>query len=215
MKDEITAAVLFLTRLMRKADTMTNDHLEEFKSKLISILQSKFENHWYLEEPTKGQGYRCIRINEFEPIDPVIAQAAIDSGVQYRDLGLPLEFTLWVDPTEVCCRFGESIGSYCTVATFKDDNKENKDNMDITKLIEQTTALTHNDNTNSNSQRPLVNNHKKNVQNNNASKNKNAGQKKQNTNNKQKQGQSSSKHHTKDRFHWVRDSGSPAVKVHA
>jgi protein Tob/BTG len=36
---------------------------------------------------------------------------------------LPVELTLWVDPKEVCCRFGESKGSYCTLASF--DDKEN------------------------------------------------------------------------------------------
>ena len=34
-----------------------------------------------------------------------------------------MELTLWVDPKEVCYRFGESKGSYCTLALFDDKEK--------------------------------------------------------------------------------------------
>ncbi|KAB7506301.1 hypothetical protein Anas_08231 [Armadillidium nasatum] len=39
------------------------------------------------------------------------------------DLNLPLELTVWVDPNEVSCRFGEHKGSYCTVASFNEDTQ--------------------------------------------------------------------------------------------
>lgn len=71
----------------------------------------------------KGQGYRCIRVNGHNRRDATIESAANAAGVRYEDLSLPVELTLWVDPNEVCCRFGESKGSYCTLASF--DDKEN------------------------------------------------------------------------------------------
>lgn len=48
---------------------------------------------------------RCIRVNRFHRQDPDLLRACRESGVQYSDLGLPLELTLWVDPGEVCCRW--------------------------------------------------------------------------------------------------------------
>ena len=108
MREEIAAAVVFLTRLIMKNDKLSRDQVHEFSTNLSVILGEKFKNHWYLEDPTKGQAYRCIRINEAEPVDPVLVQAALTSGLTYKDLRLPTELTLWVDPADVCCRYGVS-----------------------------------------------------------------------------------------------------------
>lgn len=48
---------------------------------------------------------RCIRVNRFHRQDPELLRACRESGVQYSDLRLPRELTLWVDPGEVCCRW--------------------------------------------------------------------------------------------------------------
>lgn len=64
-------------------------------------------------------------MNEITRKEPTIERAAQDCGLKYKDLNLPVELTIWVDPEEVCCRFGEQKGSCCTVATFRDGNKEN------------------------------------------------------------------------------------------
>lgn len=47
---------------------------------------------------------RCIRVSRFQRGDPELQRACEESGVQYPDLGLPKELTVWVDPGEVCCR---------------------------------------------------------------------------------------------------------------
>ena len=104
MREEIAAAVVFVTRLVKLKDSIPKEKVEEFSSKLSALLIERFKNHWYADEPAKGQGYRCIRINSSEPIDPVLNKAACDCGLQYSDLNLPKELTLWVDPKEVCCR---------------------------------------------------------------------------------------------------------------
>ena len=105
MKEEIEAAVSFVIRLIKNNNnTLTDAQIEEFSSKLTAVLLRRFENHWYKEEPTKGQAYRCIRINDFEPVDTVLDQAAKECGMKFEHLGLPQELTLWVDPAEVCCR---------------------------------------------------------------------------------------------------------------
>uniref|UniRef100_T1IW76 Anti-proliferative protein domain-containing protein n=1 Tax=Strigamia maritima TaxID=126957 RepID=T1IW76_STRMM len=124
MKDEIAAAVIFISRLIGKNENLNSEQLEEFKARLAVLLCQRFENHWFPEQPFKGQGYRCIRLNEWDRRDPSIELAAEQSGLRYEDLRLPPELTIWVDPLEVCCRFGEHRGSYCTVASFKSGSSD-------------------------------------------------------------------------------------------
>lgn len=124
MKEEICAAASFLTRLVGKNAELSAQQVEVFRNTLGVILMEKFQGHWFPEKPCKGQAYRCIRVNGRERRDPVLEQAAEMCGLRYENLSLPVELTVWVDPQEVCCRFGEDEGSYCTVASFK-DNKEN------------------------------------------------------------------------------------------
>lgn len=123
MRNEITAAVLFLVQLIEKNEKFSPDQLECFKRRLVELLTERFKNHWFPDKPFKGQGYRCIRVNGHNRRDATLESAANAAGVKYEDLSLPVELTLWVDPKEVVCRFGESKGSYCTLASF--DDKEN------------------------------------------------------------------------------------------
>lgn len=123
MHNEITAAVQFLVQLIEKNEKFSPDQLECFKQRLFELLTERFKNHWFPEKPFKGQGYRCIRVNNHYRKDATLESAANAAGVKYEDLSLPAELTLWVDPKEVCCRFGEVKGSYCTLALF--DEKEN------------------------------------------------------------------------------------------
>ncbi|XP_012277650.1 maternal B9.15 protein [Orussus abietinus] len=124
MRNEITAAVLFLVQLIEKSEKFSPDQLECFRRHLVELLMDRFKNHWFPDKPFKGQGYRCIRVNGHNRRDETLESAASAAGVKYEDLSLPVELTLWVDPNEVCCRFGESKGSYCTLASF--DDKENR-----------------------------------------------------------------------------------------
>ncbi|RWS29603.1 maternal B9.10 protein-like protein [Leptotrombidium deliense] len=125
MKDEIVAAVSFLTRLIEKNTALTEEKLNQFKLKLTELLTEKYKNHWFPEKPSRGQAYRCIRFNENDRRDKTLEFACSSIGIKYEDLKLPVELTLWVDPEEVTCRFGEHKGSYCVVASFRDGNKEN------------------------------------------------------------------------------------------
>lgn len=139
MKEEVDAAVIFITRMVKKNETISAEQLDKFSSQLTSVLMQKFKNHWYVEEPNKGQGYRCIRINETTRKDPVLDTAAKESGLKYEDLKLPAELTLWVDPNEVTCRFGELKGSYCTLMEGCKDNKSKS--VDLEGLIKRSQEL--------------------------------------------------------------------------
>ncbi|XP_030834324.1 maternal B9.15 protein-like [Strongylocentrotus purpuratus] len=117
MKDEIAAAVVFLTRIVKRNTSLTAEQMSKFSEKLALTLIEKFRNHWYEDKPSKGQAYRCIRVSRNEPRDSVISKTAKDCGIHYNHLNLPAELCLWVDPLEVSCRFGER-GTVCEVATF-------------------------------------------------------------------------------------------------
>lgn len=121
MKEEIEAAALFLTQLVSQSSQLVNiseDRLQTFKRHLVRLFEERFHDHWFPERPQRGQGFRCIRLNGSSRPDPLIQKAAFETGLDYCDLKLPVEFTMWVDPREVSCRFGEHEGSYCTVASF-------------------------------------------------------------------------------------------------
>uniref|UniRef100_A0A8C5GR92 Protein BTG3-like n=1 Tax=Gouania willdenowi TaxID=441366 RepID=A0A8C5GR92_GOUWI len=117
MKNEIAAVVSFLKRLVELKNKVEVEKMDLFAERLTVALQEKFEGHWVPEKPSKGQAYRCIRVNAFHKYDPELLRACRESGVHYGDLGLPWEITLWVDPGEVCGRYGEQNFEF-SVATF-------------------------------------------------------------------------------------------------
>ncbi|CAJ1064628.1 protein BTG3 [Xyrichtys novacula] len=143
MKREIAAVVFFLKRLVKRSQKLEPEKVELFVEKLAVALQEKFKGHWYPETPSKGQAYRCIRMNCFDCQDPVLLRACQESGIHHSDLGLPLELTLWVDPGEVCCRYGEQNPCF-SVATFSNDHKEDKDfAKKMTSALQRVTSDYH------------------------------------------------------------------------
>lgn len=132
MKDEIAAAVVFLARLVNVRRHHSQEQMNEFSNTLAECLREKFRNHWYEELPSRGQAFRCIRIASGEPRDAVLVRAAQKSGLDYDKLNLPADFTLWVDPLEVVCRFGEK-GTICPIASFpKTSTSQGNDNESST-----------------------------------------------------------------------------------
>ncbi|XP_073441231.1 protein BTG4 isoform X2 [Dendrobates tinctorius] len=129
MKEEIAATVVFITMLVKKHRKLSKQKIEKFGAKLTTILFARYKTHWYTENPSKGQAFRCIRINKCQSVDSVLEQACAESDVDFEDLGLPKEMTIWVDPFEVCCRYGEKNSPF-TIASFMD-----KDDCNVSKRI--------------------------------------------------------------------------------
>lgn len=132
MKKEIAAVVFFLKRLVKKGGKLETQKVELFGERLSVALQEKCRGHWYIDNPSKGQAFRCVRINKFQRQDPELLRVCEESGLQYEDLCLPQELTLWMDPGEVCCRYGEANPAF-TVASFSGDDEDDK--MDVTKKV--------------------------------------------------------------------------------
>jgi protein Tob/BTG len=89
------------------------DRVSTFRRKLDDRLRAHYRGHWHPKAPERGSAYRCIRIVRRQ-IDPLIAGAGREAGISERELlaKLPADLTLWIDPDEVCVRFGEegSVG---------------------------------------------------------------------------------------------------------
>lgn len=117
MRIEVHSAADFLMNLLRVKQAKTvlpENQLQHFKGSLQSLLVLRFRSHWYPDVPTKGSGFRCIRING--KMDPIVEQAGVAVGLPPRTLRkmLPTELTLWIDPEEVAYRIGEN-GSICVL----------------------------------------------------------------------------------------------------
>lgn len=132
MKREIAAVVFFLKRLMKKTGQVEAAKVDLLAERLVIALQDKYKGHWYNESPSKGQAFRCIRINSSQREDPELMRACEESGVEYADLGLPRELTLWVDPGEVVCRYGEKKPTFTIASFFRDDSANE---VDVTKKV--------------------------------------------------------------------------------
>ncbi|NXY79603.1 BTG1 protein, partial [Glareola pratincola] len=111
---EISTAAAFVTRLLRAAAGIDEEQLRFFRECLQEALREHYEHHWFPRQPSKGSGYRCIRIGH--QMDPLIGKAAGTIGLSHERLLqlLPSELTLWVDPFEVSYRIGDD-GSICVL----------------------------------------------------------------------------------------------------
>ncbi|XP_066995149.1 protein BTG2 [Anabrus simplex] len=120
MRLEIHSAANFLVHLLRlHHNGLSETQLEMFKSSLTEVLRRRYQDHWFPEKPSRGSGYRCLRING--KMDPVIAQAGVAVGLPsaYLHSLFPSELTMWIDPAEVSYRIGEN-GSICVL--YEDTN---------------------------------------------------------------------------------------------
>ncbi|KAM4652209.1 protein BTG3-like [Discoglossus pictus] len=117
MHHEIEAAVNFIVKVLSLKKSLKPAQLETLGENLVELLTKKYKGHWYPDKPERGQAYRCIRINPWQYVDDLLLQACVRSNIEYTKLALPEEMTVWIDPYEVCGRFGEHT-DYFTVAKF-------------------------------------------------------------------------------------------------
>ncbi|CAL9685923.1 unnamed protein product [Knipowitschia caucasica] len=141
MKKEI-AIVIFFLKCYLKRSTQNSAKIDLFVERLAVALQDKFKGHWYPDDPSKGQAYRCIRINSLHREDPELQRACQESGIEYQELKLPQELTLWVDPGEVCCRYKEDA-PYFSVAMLSKDEDEKEVAKNVAKALERVTSDYH------------------------------------------------------------------------
>ena len=114
MKEEVQCACDLFSKLLETRN-LPRQFVQPFRVRLGELLAERFREHWDINNPTKGSGYRCIRINS--KMDPIISNAAKATGLKDISKYLPVELTMWIDPGDVSYRIGEE-GSVCSVPTF-------------------------------------------------------------------------------------------------
>ncbi|XP_036393408.1 protein BTG4 [Megalops cyprinoides] len=142
MKEEIAATVFFITRLAKKQGKLDRRSRERFAAELTSALFEQYKTHWYPDNPAKGQAYRCLRMNKAQRRDPTIERACRQSDIEYEDLGLPKEMTIWVDPFEVSCRYGEKTTPFC-VAQLEGQGEDGEFSRRINNAVERASSDYH------------------------------------------------------------------------
>ncbi|XP_038830938.1 protein Tob1-like [Salvelinus fontinalis] len=120
MQLEIQVALNFIISYLY--NKLPRRRVNIFGEELERQLKKKYEGHWYTDKPYKGSGYRCIHVGE--KVDPVVEQAAKESGLDIEDVrnNLPQDLSVWIDPFEVSYQIGEKGP---VKVLYVDDNNEN------------------------------------------------------------------------------------------
>lgn len=137
MKEEVSVAVNFITKLIQRStknSPIDKDQLELFKTHLSDLLCHHYANHWFPEQPTRGQGFRSLAFNEADLNESIIEEAALAAGLTYQQLHLPSDVTIWVDPRDVSSRLGDHQGSFFSLATFKADGQVVLEEIDLDEI---------------------------------------------------------------------------------
>eukprot|EP00035_Acanthoeca_spectabilis_P035531 m.35178 g.35178 ORF g.35178 m.35178 type:complete len:234 (+) comp7418_c0_seq1:213-914(+) len=81
--------------------------IEAFRTALACSLAQKYSTHWWIEQPSRGEGFRHLSCGR-DRVDPVVAQALRTAGIPLSRLAaqLPRELSLWCDPGAVTTRIG-------------------------------------------------------------------------------------------------------------
>ncbi|XP_048411026.1 protein Tob1a [Stegostoma tigrinum] len=125
MQLEIQVALNFIISYLY--NKLPRRRVNIFGEELEQLLKKKYEGHWYPDKPYRGSGYRCIHVGE--AIDPVIEQAAKESGLDMKDVrdNLPEDLSVWIDPFEVSYQIGEKGP---VKVLYVDDNNDTGTDLD-------------------------------------------------------------------------------------
>nr|XP_033817602.1 protein Tob1 [Geotrypetes seraphini] len=126
MQLEIQVALNFIISYLY--NKLPRRRVNIFGEELERLLKKKYEGHWYPDKPYKGSGFRCIHIGE--KVDPVIEEAAKESGLDIDDVrgNLPQDLNVWIDPFEVSYQIGEK--GQVKVLYVDDNNNESGYELD-------------------------------------------------------------------------------------
>ncbi|RXN31304.1 Tob1-like protein [Labeo rohita] len=125
MQLEIQVALNFIISYLY--NKLPRRRVNIFGEELERQLKKKYEGHWYPDKPYKGSGFRCIHVGE--KVDPVVEEAAKESGLDIEDVrnNLPQDLSVWIDPFEVSYQIGEKGA---VKVLYVDDNGENGSELD-------------------------------------------------------------------------------------
>jgi len=89
------------------APPLTKEQLMSFQKSLTEILEDKYLNHWYLDEPERGSAFRSI-IFDNRTVDHVLLESASRASIPNVKSRLSAEVIMWVDPQQIQIQFAHS-----------------------------------------------------------------------------------------------------------
>ncbi|XP_063078457.1 protein Tob2 [Engraulis encrasicolus] len=102
---EVKVAINFIVSYLY--NKLPRRRADLFGEELEHILLTRYEGHWYSEDPLRGSAYRCLHLGFIK--DPTVELAARRSGLDTEEVraNVPEELAVWIDPHEVSYRIGE------------------------------------------------------------------------------------------------------------
>jgi len=109
MKKECEAAALWWATQLNTtmAPLLQQEQILSFQKALAEILEQKYHNHWYPEEPERGSAFRSI-INDNRTVDHVLMEAASKAKIPNLKSRLNADAIMWVDPNQIQVQFSHS-----------------------------------------------------------------------------------------------------------
>ncbi|CAF0812224.1 unnamed protein product [Didymodactylos carnosus] len=158
MKQEINAALDLIVSYVQRFGKVKETNLNVFRTNLEQSLLEKYQGHWYIEKPVRGQAFRSLIFQKDSECDPIIAKACEKAAFMPALLGIQHDITIWIDPREVTIRIGNhpylKNGQQMLVARFDNEGNElvrhdldTLFNSDIATMLNvTTTTVTTNNN---------------------------------------------------------------------
>jgi len=139
MESEVKQAAEFITKLVT-SNQMKPGVSSQFRQALALALYGRYKNHWFVNDPERGQAYRAVEISKGRHFyDSMLLLVAENIGISRSDLRLPYDICIWVDPGEVAVRFGDELGAFLPVWSKGNDGAMISyiDKFDFARLCER------------------------------------------------------------------------------
>eukprot|EP01114_Cavostelium_apophysatum_P013950 TRINITY_DN3488_c0_g1_i1.p1 TRINITY_DN3488_c0_g1~~TRINITY_DN3488_c0_g1_i1.p1 ORF type:complete len:161 (-),score=22.04 TRINITY_DN3488_c0_g1_i1:147-629(-) len=109
MKQECEAASYWWTQQLNSnvAPILSQEQISIFQKSLAEILEDKYLNHWYLDDPERGSAFRSISYDN-RVIDHVLLESAARAKIPNIKSRLQQEVIMWVDPNLIQVQYGHS-----------------------------------------------------------------------------------------------------------
>ena len=109
MKKECEAASWWWTYQLNimVSPTLQNDNLVVFQRELCKLMELKYKNHWYMDDPERGHAFRSIMYDD-GIVDSLLVTAAQKASITNLKHRLPCEVIMWCDPSSVKVQYSHT-----------------------------------------------------------------------------------------------------------
>jgi len=97
---EVLKAVNWWKSQLCQNGSVPMDKANVFEKRLLEGIVKKIQNHWFVEEPARGQAYRSISLDILGRPDPLLQVATLAANITNLHESFPYieSLTMWIDP---------------------------------------------------------------------------------------------------------------------